>query len=153
MRPRGPLFSLGRIVALVFVLGLAGVGVAQLLADVMVSTAIIAELNPAIRLPHGTLRAVGPGDDAIIARVPDYQSWIDWEVFAATGLTVNLQGAFVHNLATEFAVAGLFQNSLSERQVGAETHTRYEFDDGVTSALLYVIRTPQEPVWMIARKP
>ena len=128
MRPRGPLFSLGRIVALVFVLGLAGVGVAQLLADVMVST-------------------------AIIARVPDYQSWTDWEVFAATGLTVNLQGAFVHNLATEFAVAGLFQNSLSERQVGAETHTRYEFDDGVTSALLYVIRTPQELVWMIARKP
>ncbi len=141
------------MVALVFVLGLAGVGVAQLLADVMVSTAIIAELNPAIRLPRGTLRAVGPGADAIIARVPDYQSWTDWEVFAATGLTVNLQGAFVHNLATEFAVAGLFQNSLSERQVGAETHTRYEFDDGVTSALLYVIRTPQELVWMIARKP
>jgi hypothetical protein len=140
------------VLALLMALVLTGVGQAQgLLLDVTLSSAIAAQLNPGIRLPRQSLRAVGPGADTIIARVPDAADWTDWEVYTASGFVRNLQPAFAHNIVTEFALNGLFENERSESEVGAELHTRYVFDDGIDRALLYVISTPSEVVWMIAR--
>lgn len=142
----------GRALAAVGALVLFGGTLAQgLLLDVTLSSAIAAQLNPGIRLPRNTLHAVGPGADAIIARVPDAADWTDWEVYTASGFVRNLQPAFAHNIATEFALAGLFESERSETEVGGEAHSRFVFDDGIERALLYVIRTPTEVVWMIAR--
>lgn len=138
--------------AVVAALVLAGTVLAQgLLLDVTVSSAIAATLNPGIRLPRNSLHAVGPGADAIVARVADAAEWTDWEVYTATGFVRNLQPLFAHNLATGFALVGLWESERSETEVGEELHSRYVFDDGVDRALLYVIQTPTEVVWMIAR--
>lgn len=126
---------------------------AQLLLEVQLVAAISAELNPAINFPVGSFRAVGPGTETVIARVADAGSWRNWEVYAAQGITASLQPAFVQQVATSFALAGFFQSEMSESQVGNEMHTRYVFSDGSSEMLLYVIRSPQELVWMIAESP
>ncbi len=125
---------------------------AQLLADVMVSTAIATEFDPSIHLPSGSLRAVGSGTDAIIARVSDRDRWTGWEVYVARGLASHLQNAYVHQVETAFAVAGFFESDQKTSKVGAETRTRIVFEgsDG-GKRLLYVIRTSQEVVWLTAK--
>lgn len=134
---------------------LTGVARAQLLADVLVTAAIAAEFDASVRFPSGSLRAVGTGADAIRARVPDQAAWQDWEVYTARGIAMALQPAFVHQIATAYAVAGYFEQERSERAVsgpaGAETHLRLVFagDDG--TRLLYLIRSGQEVVWLTAR--
>lgn len=134
---------------------LTGVARAQLLADVLVTAAIAAEFDASVRFPSGSLRAVGAGADAIRARVPDQAVWQDWEVYTARGIAMALQPAFVHQIATAYAVAGYFEQERSERTVsgpaGAETHLRLVFvgDDG--TRLLYLIRSGQEVVWLTAR--
>ncbi|MFO7544650.1 MAG: hypothetical protein R6W77_04060 [Trueperaceae bacterium] len=134
---------------------LGGVARAQLLADVLVTTAIAAQFDGAVRFPSGSLRAVGAGADAIRARVPDHATWQDWEVYTARGIATALQPAFVHQISTAYAVAGYFERERSERTVpgpaGSETHLRLVFagDDG--TRLLYLIRSGQEVVWLTAR--
>lgn len=143
---------LRRAGALFAIFALLGLAPAQgLLLDVTLSSAIAAQLNPGLQLPRSSLRAVGPGADAIIARVADAAEWTDWEVYTATGYLRNLQPLFAHNLATSFALIGMWESERAETEVGNELHTRYVFDDGVDRALLYVIQAPSEVVWMIAR--
>lgn len=136
---------------LLVVAWLAPLAHAQLLADVMVSTAISTTFDPALRLPHGTLRAVGSGTEAVIARVADRDRWTDWEVYEATGLVKTLATGYVHNIETEFAVNGYFESGRTETTVGPETRTHIVFEGPDGERLLYVIRTSQEVVWLTAR--
>jgi len=130
---------------------LAPLAHAQLLADVMMSTAIAAQFDPGLRLPSGTLRAVGSGTEGIIARVPDRDHWTDWEVYDARGLAAKLQGAYVHQIETAFAVAGYFESGRTQAEVGPETRTHIVFEGDNGERLLYVITTSQEVVWLTAR--
>lgn len=124
---------------------------AQLLADVMLSSAIATKFDPSLHLPSGSLRAVGKGTQAIISRVPDHASWTGWEVYAARGLALGLQDAYVHQVVTAFAVAGFFESGRQTTTVGPETRTRIVFEGSDGQRLLYVIRTSQEVVWLTAR--
>jgi len=135
-----------------------GVGTvhAQLLADVMVATAISATFDSAVRFPTGSLTAQGPGADALIASLPDAGDWIDWEVYVARGVAAALQPAFVHNIATAFAVAGYFESGRTESSAttasGPQVTTRILFEGGDgTTRLLHLIRSDQEVAWLIAR--
>jgi hypothetical protein len=140
----------GALLALVAVGGVQ----AQLLGEVMTVVAVSAELNPAVRFPSGSYRVVGNPPPALLARVEGAQQFGSWEAYMARGLAANLQAGFVQQLATSFAVAGYFLESQSETSVGVETHQRYFFvgDDG-GRVLLYLIRTPQELVWLIGKAP
>ena len=128
---------------------------AQLLADVLVTTAISATFDNSVRFPSGSYSAVGVGADALIARVPGNDNWTDWEVYVARGLAANLQAGFVHNLATSFAVAGYFEAERAETSVvngGVnEAHTRIVFDGPTGKRLLYLVRAGQEVAWLTAR--
>jgi hypothetical protein len=124
---------------------------ARTLAEMQLVTATAAQLNPAISLPRGSMRAVGDASD-IIAKVPGNQNYSDWEVYTATGVAANLQPAFVNQVTTSFAGAGYFLSDQSEKTSGTATHTKYVFVDDVGSeALLYVIRDGQELIWLIAK--
>ena len=128
---------------------------AQLLADVLVATAISATFDNSVRFPSGSYSAVGAGADALIARVPGNTQWTDWEVYVARGLAANLQAGFVHNVATSFAVAGYFETERGESSVVngglSETHTRIVFDGPTGKRLLYLVRAGQEVAWLTAR--
>ncbi len=133
-----------------------GVANAQLLADVMVTTAISATFDSTVRFPSGSLSAQGPGVDALIASVPDSADWTDWEVYVARGVAANLQPGFVHNVTTAFAVAGYFESERAENSVqtasGPQVRTRILFEGGDGALrLLYLIRSDQEVAWLIAR--
>lgn len=141
--------------------GVAGVNLgsvarAQLLADVLVSAAISAQFDPGVSLPRGSMRAVGDGVGALVARLPDASAWTEWEAYVLSGVAVGLAPGVVHEIATAYAVAGYFETERSERAVagpgGSETHTRVVFvgDDG-SSRLLYVIRADREVVWLTAK--
>lgn len=157
LRPaRGKPDTVRRLACLLVVaIGFGGAARAQLLVDVMVTTAIAAQFDSAVRFPSGSLRAMGAGADAIRARVPDQAAWQDWEVYAARGIAAALQPAFVHQIATAYAVAGYFEQERSERAVsgptGAETHLRLVFAGNDGTRLLYLIRSGQEVVWLTAR--
>ena len=126
-------------------------GNAQTLAEMQLVTATAAQLNPAISLPRGSMRAVGDAND-IIAKVPGNQNYSDWEVYTATGVVANLQPAFVSQVTASFVGAGYFLNDQSEKTVGSATHTKYVLmDDAGSEALLYVIRDGQELIWLIAK--
>ncbi len=129
---------------------------AQLLADVMVTTAIQAQFNSAVSLPRGTMRAMGAGTAALMARVDDASAWTDWEVYTLGGVVMGLSSAVAHEVSTAYAVAGYFEQQRSERTVagptGNETHTRIVFlGEAGDLRLLYFIRTGQEVVWLTAR--
>ncbi|HZJ10417.1 MAG TPA: hypothetical protein VFD39_12025 [Trueperaceae bacterium] len=128
---------------------------AQLLADVLVSTAISATFDSSVRFPRGSYSAVGAGADALVRRVPGSADWTDWEVYVARGIAANLQAGFVHNISTSFAVAGYFQEDRSETDVVAngvtEVHTRIVFDGPSGKRLLYLVRSGQEVAWLTAR--
>lgn len=141
-----------RVLGVVLALAVVGGVQAQLLGEVMTVVAVSAELNPAVRFPSGSYRVVGNPPPALLARVPDAQQFGSWEAYQARGLAANLQAGFVQQLATSFAVAGYFLESQSETKVEVETHQCYLFvgDDG-GRVLLYLIRTPQELVWLIGK--
>src|SRR5690606_5110470 len=144
-----------RLLVALVILG-AGAVHAQLLADVMVATAISATFDASVRFPSGSLSAQGPGADALIDQVPGAGDWTDWEVYVARGVAANLQPAFVHNVTTGFAVAGYFESERTEATVttatGPQVLTRILFEGGDgTTRLLYLIRTGQEVAWLIAR--
>ncbi len=124
---------------------------AQTLAETQLVTAIATELNPAIRLPRGSYRALGAGTGQIIAKVPNAENFSNWEVYTATGVVAALQLAFVQQLFTSFAGAGYFLAEQSEKAVGMEKHTQYIFEDGSSTILLYVISTNQKLTWLVAK--
>ncbi len=128
---------------------------AQLLADVLTTTAISATFDSAVRFPSGSLRAVGSGVDALARRLPGSDQWGDWEAYVATGLAASLKPAFVHNIITSFAAAGYFEDSRETRTAqgptGTETQTKIVFFDMMGSRMhvLYLIETDAEVVWLI----
>ncbi|HEX7001992.1 MAG TPA: hypothetical protein VF164_09890 [Trueperaceae bacterium] len=132
-----------------------GVAQAQLLAEVLTTTAISATFDSAVRFPSGSLRAVGEGVDTLARRLPGASQWGDWEGYVARGLAANLKPAFVHNVITSFAVAGYFEDSRETRTVegpaGTETQTKIVFFDMMGSRMhvLYVIEAGEEVVWLI----
>ncbi len=129
-----------------------GTASAQLLAEVALTPAIASQLFPPVSWPSGSLRAVGDGADALVARVPDQAAWQGWEVYTATGLAATLEPALVYGVERDLLMQGLFRAETSETTVGNERHTRVVFSDGgAQRALLFVIRSGQELVWMIAR--
>ena len=148
---RGPLLA-----ALLAAAVLGPVAHAQLLADVLMTAAISAQFDPGVSLPRGSMRAVGDGVGALVARVPGSAGWTEWEAYALGGVTAALAPAMVQQIATAYAVAGYFEAERSEATVtgpgGPEAHTRivYTAEDG-TSRLLYVIRAGQEVVWLTAK--
>lgn len=126
-------------------------GFAQTLAEIQFVAATSAQLNPAISLPRGSMRAVSDAS-SIITKVSGHQAYSDWEVYTATGVAANLQPAFVSQVSSSFAGAGYFVSEQSEKTVGSATHTKYVFlDDLGGTALLYVIRDGQELIWLIAK--
>ncbi|HZX00462.1 MAG TPA: hypothetical protein VFF10_10395 [Trueperaceae bacterium] len=137
------------------VVGLGSLAQAQLLAEVMTTTAIAASFDSAVRFPSGSLRAVGDGVEDLARRLPGSTQWGDWEAYVARGLAANLKPAFVHNVITSFAAAGYFEDSRETRTVegpaGSETQTKIEFFDMMGSSMhvLYVIETSDEVVWLI----
>lgn len=153
--PRRLRRRVGRLLVAALTLSLGTVH-AQLLADVLVATAISATFDSSVRFPSGSLSAQGPGADALIASVPASGDWVDWEVYVARGVAANLQPAFVHNIATAFAVAGYFESARTESNTTTatgpqvRTHILFEGGDG-TTRLLYLIRSDQEVAWLIAR--
>lgn len=126
---------------------------AQLLAEVALAPAIASQLFPPVSWPSGSLRAVGSGVDALAARVvPDHAQWRDWEAYTAGGLAASLEGALVYGVERDLMVQGLFRAETSETTVGGERRTRVVFSDGGGQrALLVVIRSGQELVWLVAR--
>ncbi len=155
--PAQPLLRFGmrslRVAIAALTLTLLGmVAQAQLLVEVALAPAIASQLFPPVSWPSGSLRAAGTGADALIARVPDHGEWQGWEVYTATGLAASLQPALVYGVERDLMMQGLFRAATNETGVGAEHHTRVVFSDGGTQrALLYVIRSGQELVWLVAR--
>jgi hypothetical protein len=145
-RPAWPVALVGLLAVLV----IAPVARAQTLGEVMLVTAIMSELHPVRSLPSGSLRAAGPGAEALIARLPDAASWTDWEVYTATGVAARLEPGLVHNVETELAVAGFWRTSREESTQNDERHVRYLFE-GDGRVLLHVIRSGDTLVWLLAR--
>jgi len=140
-----------RTLALAAILALSSVGTAQLLAEVMTVTAIASTLYPQMSFPPSSMRAVGSGTEAVIARVPDAAAWTGWEVYTATGFAASLEPAFVYDVERGLLMAGFFRESTTSTEFGPERHTRVVFSDGTQQALLYLIRSGQELVWLVAR--
>jgi hypothetical protein len=140
-----------RAFCLTVVLAVAGVGQAQLLAEVMTVTAIASQLYPSMTFPPSSLRAVGAGTGPLIARVADASSWTDWEVFTATGFAAALEPAFVRDVELALLMEGFFRTETTVTEAGAERHTRVVFVEGDRRALLYLIRSGPELVWLVAR--
>jgi len=94
-----------RLVTLAFASLLAvsapGPVAAQTLAEVTFVAATATTLNPAVRLPSGSLRAVGPGVDALLARLPDASAWTEPEAYVARGVASRLRPAFEHQVVTD----------------------------------------------------
>lgn len=146
--------SCARAGLLLLALWLPGLAAAQLLTEVMVTTAIMATFDTGVRFPSGSLAAVGADVDRLIARVPGSVEWTRWEAYTARGIAAHLQDAFVHQVATSFAVAGYFESQRSETTTSfagqEERHLRIVFEGDSGSRLLYLIRAGQELVWLTA---
>ena len=141
---RGPLLAA--------LLAFSGGASAQLLAEVVTVAAASAQLDPGIRLPSGSFRVLGQVPPALVAKLEGAAGYGNWEAYTARGLATRLFPAHMHQLSNSFALAGYFQQSRSEQQVGDEKHVKqvYAGSDGNT-ILLYVIETPTELVWLIGR--
>ncbi len=148
---------LARAAALAACLTLGAAAQAQLLAEVLTTTAIAATFDSSVRLPSGSLRAVGDGVDALVRRLPFNSDWTDWEAYVARGLAGNLRPAFVHNVITSLAAAGYMEDSRQSRSVegpaGPETQTWIVFVDlmGTEKHVLYVVESGDEVAWLIGR--
>ena len=139
------------MLALALLLG-GGAASAQLLAEAALAPAIASQLFPPVSWPSGSLRAMGADADALIARLPGNVEWQGWEVYTATGLAASLEPALTYGVERDLLVQGLFRAETTTTTVGAERHTRVVFSDGASQrALLYVIRSGHELVWLVAR--
>jgi hypothetical protein len=158
MPTRVPLRS-RRLAALLTCLALAAAGPAQpvraqTLAEVTLVAAIATNLDSSVRLPSGSLRAVGPGVERLLASLPDGSAWTAPEAYVARGLAANLRDAYEHQVVTGFAAAGYFEVARATRPDPARggTRTRVEFEgpDG-RRTLLVLFDAPDEVVWLVAR--
>ena len=140
-----------RSLVLAAILALSGAGTAQTLVEVTTVTAIASTLFPQMSFPASSMRALGSGTEAVIARVPDAAAWTGWEVYTATGFAASLEPAFVYDVERGLLMADFFRESTTTREVGPERHTRVVFSDGSQQALLYLIRNGRELVWLVAR--
>lgn len=141
-----------RSTLLAVAVALTPLAAAQTLADVMLTTAIASTLYPGVRLPSGSLRAVGAGTAPVIARVPDAAAWTDWEVYTATGIVAALEPALMNNLETGLFLDGFERVETTPTNDGATVTTRVVFAhaDG-RRALLVTFRQPRELIWLVAR--
>lgn len=129
----------------------AGAG-AQTLAEVTLTTAIASQLYPGLSLPSGSLRAMGTGTGAVIARVPDAADWTGWEVYTAGGLAASLEGALVYGVERDLFLEGYERVETVPIQDGATTVTRVVFQNASGErALLVTFRASRELVWLVAR--
>lgn len=125
---------------------------AQTLAEVTFVAATVAQLNPAVRLPSGSLRAVGPGVDRLLARLPDASAWTEPEAYVARGIAARLRPAFEHQVATSFAAAGYFEVARRSVEAVPSAYTRIEYADAAGGrALLVLFDAPDEVTWLVAR--
>ena len=134
-------------------LAFAPLAVAQTLVEVTTVTAIVAQLQGAtVQLPSGSLRAMGAGTAAVIARVPDSASWTDFEIYTAQGIAAALEPAFVYGVERDLFMVGFERAETTPSQLGATAVTRVVFAhaDG-RRALLTTFRTGREFVWLMAR--
>jgi hypothetical protein len=148
-----------RVRVLLACLALAGAGLAppargQTLAEVTLVAAIATSFDASVRLPSGSLRAVGPGVERLLASLPDGSAWTEPEAYVARGLAANLRDAYEHQVVTGFAAAGYFEVARATRPDPARggTRTRVEFEgpDG-RRTLLVLFDAPDEVVWLVAR--
>ena len=138
---------------LALALAFAPLAIAQTLVDVTTTTAIVAQLQGAtVQLPSGSLRALGAGTAAVVARVPDASSWTDFEVYTASGVATALEPALVYGVERDLFLVGFERAETTPSQLGATAVTRVVFAhaDG-RRALLTTFRTGREFVWLLAR--
>jgi hypothetical protein len=140
-----------RAFCLTAVLAVAGVSQAQLLVEVVLAPAIASQHFPPMSFPASSLRAIGAGTGPLIARVADASAWTDWEVFTATGFAAALEPAFVRDIELNLLMEGFFRAETTVTEIGPERHTRVVFVEGERRALLYLIRSGPELVWLVAR--
>lgn len=151
MRRNLPLLRPSLLVVALLVSSLPSGAAAQTLAEVTFVAATATQLNPAIRLPTGSMRAIGAGVDALVARLPDAADWTGAEAYAARGLAARLRPAHVQQVTTSFAAAGYFEVARATAPDGAGTRTRIEFEDaGGARMLLVLFDAPDELVWLVA---
>lgn len=137
-------------VLFVLVVALSFSAFAQTLVEVTTVAAISSTLDSGLSLPRGTYKA-GAGSEAIIARLPD-ASRFNLEVYAARGISANLQPAFVQQILTNFASVGYLLNNQQQTVVNGETRTRYDLsDDSGRVAILFVVRKGSELVYAFGR--
>ncbi|HEU4741497.1 MAG TPA: hypothetical protein VFS50_07880 [Meiothermus sp.] len=123
---------------------------AQTLVEVTTVAAISSSLDASVRLPSGSYRA-GKGSDLILARMPDAAKF-NLEVFAAKGVAVRLQPAFIQQVLTSFAAAGYLLEGQQERNVSGEAQTRYNLSDASgKQAVLFVVRKGDELVYAFGK--
>jgi hypothetical protein len=134
--------------------GAAAPVAAQTLAEVTLVTAIATSFDPSVRLPSGSLRALGPGVERLLASLPDGASWTEPEAYVARGIAARLRPAFEHQVITGFAAAGYFEVARSSQPDPARggTRTRIEFEGpGGRRTLLVLFDGPDEVTWLVAR--
>ena len=140
------------LAAALLALSLAGGASAQTLVEVTLVTAISSQLYPGLSLPSGSLRAMGVGTEAVIARVPDADAWTGWEVYTAGGIAASLEGALVYGVERDLFLEGYGRVETTASQDGATTITRVVFaNDTGERALLVTFRASRELVWLVAR--
>jgi hypothetical protein len=123
---------------------------AQTLIEVQTATAISLKLDPQVRLPRGSYRALGPGVNRLIAKMRGASGFGKWEVYTAKGLAMRLRPVYVRQVSSSFAAAGYLLVGEQKYSVGREKHERYVFEgpDG-KKAMLYVIEAPDALVWLV----
>lgn len=141
-----------RTAVLAALLAAPALAVAQTLAEVTFVAATVVQLDPSLRLPSGSLRAVGPGVDRLLARLPDASSWTEPEAYVARGIAARLRPAFEHQVVNAFAVQGYFEAERRTVPASPVPYTRVEFQgaDG-SRTLLVLFDAPDEVTWLVAR--
>lgn len=133
-------------------LTLTSAALAQTLVEVTLTTAIASQLYPGVSFPSGSLRAVGAGTAAVIARVPDAAAWRDWEAYTAGGFAASLEGALVYGVERDLFLEGYERVETTPTVEGDTAITRVVFRDAAgRSALLVTFRQSRELVWLVAR--
>ncbi|GGJ51022.1 hypothetical protein [Deinococcus roseus] len=136
---------------LTFALLAAPVAAAQTAAEMLVVTAISAQLDSSISLPKGTYGYTNPKYALSFAQSlgKDASNYQDYQLYVATGLTAKLAPVFVQQLQGNFAAAGYFMSSTST----AGNTTRSEFTNDTGKVLLLFTTYQKDAVYfLVGRK-
>ena len=129
---------------------LAAPAAAQTLLEVQTATAISLKLDPQVRLPRGSYRALGPGVQKLIAKMRGVDGYGEWEAYVAKGLARRLRPVFVRQVEQSFAASGYLLSGQKAFTVSTEKHQQYVFEGpSGRRALLYVIETPGALYWLV----